>query len=75
MGDDTSADGFDQGGVPTFESVREKIEGRYATAVGAGELDAQTPQGRSVERQYEQRNQAAADKVEQIRRTMRDSAH
>ena len=41
--------GFDSAGVPTFESVRDKIEGRYATAQGGAELDAETAEGRSVE--------------------------
>ena len=27
--------GYTAGGVPTFESVREKIETRYGTAIGA----------------------------------------
>lgn len=31
---------YDSAGVPTFESVREKIETRYGTALGATELDA-----------------------------------
>ena len=45
--------GYDDAGVPTFESVREKIESRYATAEGAAELDAETAEGRSVEEEYE----------------------
>lgn len=34
---------YDSAGVPTFESVREKIETRYGTALGATELDAEKP--------------------------------
>ncbi|MGZ4530699.1 MAG: hypothetical protein ACXVYA_14005, partial [Mycobacterium sp.] len=45
--------GYDSAGVPTFESVREKIESRYATSQGAAELDAESAEGRSVEEQYE----------------------
>jgi phage shock protein A len=63
--------GFDSAGVPTFESVRDKIEGRYATAQGAAELDAETTEGRSVEEQYEDRRRAAAERLAQIRETMR----
>lgn len=63
--------GYTPGGVPTFESVREKIETRYGTAIGATELAAETPEGRSVEEQYEERQRAAAERVEQIRRAMR----
>lgn len=68
----TPADpGYDSTGVPTFESVREKIEGRYATAQGAAELDAESAQGRSVEEQYEERERAAAERLAQIRESMR----
>jgi phage shock protein A len=63
--------GFDTAGVPTFESVRDKIEGRYATAQGAAELDAETAEGRSVEEQYEERQHAAAERLAQIRESMR----
>ena len=63
--------GYDTAGVPTFESVREKIESRYATASGGAELDAETPQGKSVEEQYEERQRAAAERLAQIREAMR----
>jgi phage shock protein A len=62
--------GYTPGGVPTFESVREKIETRYGTAIGASELAAETPKGRSVEEQYEERQRAAAERLEQIRQSM-----
>ena len=45
--------GYSPTGVPTFESVREKIETRYGTAIGSAELDAETPEGRTVEEQYD----------------------
>ena len=63
--------GYTPGGVPTFESVREKIETRYGTAIGASELAAETPEGRSVEEQYEERQRAAAERLEQIRKSMK----
>ena len=63
--------GYTPDGVPTFESVREKIETRYGTAIGASELAAETPEGRSVEEQYEERQRAAAERLEQIRKSMR----
>lgn len=63
--------GYDDAGVPTFESVREKIESRYATAQGATELDAETAEGRSVEERYEERQRAAAERLAQIRQSMR----
>ncbi|SON63421.1 hypothetical protein MSIMFI_04952 [Mycobacterium simulans] len=62
--------GYDPAGVPTFESVREKIENRFATAQGAKELDAETPGGQSVEEQYEKRQRAAAERLAQIRESM-----
>jgi phage shock protein A len=62
---------YDSAGVPTFESVREKIETRYATAQGAAELDAETAEGRSVEEQYEERQREAAERLEEIRESMR----
>ena len=63
--------GYSDSGVPTFESVREKIETRYGTSLGAAELDAETPEGRTVEEQYEARERAAAERLEQIRESMR----
>lgn len=63
--------GYDNAGVPTFESVREKIESRYATAQGAAELDAESAEGRTVEEQYEERERAAAERLAQIRESMR----
>ena len=63
--------GYDSAGVPTFESVREKIETRYGTAVGGTELDAQSAQARNVEEQYDERQRAAAERLAQIRESMR----
>ena len=62
--------GYSDSGVPTFDSVREKIEIRYGTSLGAAELDAETPEGRTVEEQYEARQRAAAERLEQIRESM-----
>ena len=64
--------GYTASGVPTFESVREKIETRYGTALGSAELDAETPEGRAFEEQYEARQRAAHDKLEEIRASMHD---
>ena len=60
-------DRYDSAGVPTFESVREKIETRYAAAQGAAELDADSAEGRSAEEQYDERQRAAAQRLEEIR--------
>ena len=62
--------GYDDSGVPTFDSVREKIETRFGTAIGS-ELAAETTEGRSVEEQYEERQRAAAERLAKIRESMR----
>lgn len=64
--------GYTAAGVPTFDAVREKIETRYGTALGASELAAETPEGRSAEDQYEKRQQAAAERLRQIRESMHE---
>jgi phage shock protein A len=58
-------------GVPTFDFVRDRIEGRYATAVGSTELAEESAAGRSVAQQQEDRDAAARDRLEQIRRSIR----
>lgn len=63
--------GYTPGGVPTFESVREKIENRYGTSIGAAELAAETSEGRAADEQYEERQRAAAERLAQIRESMR----
>jgi len=66
--------GYTRSGIPTFDSVREKIETRYETSIGAAELDAESPEGRDVEQQYEERQRAAAERLAQIRESMRDDS-
>jgi phage shock protein A len=63
---------YDEAGVPTFEHVRDRIEGRYATALGTTELVEESASGRSVAQQQEDRDAAARERLEQIRRSMRD---
>ncbi|OBG94199.1 hypothetical protein A5697_02585 [Mycobacterium sp. E3251] len=63
--------GYDSAGVPTFDSVREKIENRYATSLGDAELDAESPEGRTVAEQYDERERAAAERLAEIRESMR----
>ena len=68
--------GYTPSGVPTFDSVREKIETRYGTAIGAAELDAESPEGRTVEEQYDARQRAAAERLAEIRKSMhKDERH
>jgi phage shock protein A len=64
--------GYTSSGVPTFESVREKIESRYTTSVGAVELRAESAQGRAMEEQDQARQRAAAERLAEIRESMRD---
>ncbi|OHU19094.1 hypothetical protein BKG76_21655 [Mycobacteroides franklinii] len=71
---DTPDPGYDDSGVPTFDSVRERIETRSGTAAGAAELDAVSDEGRSIEEQFEARSRAAAERLEEIRQSMRDEA-
>ena len=65
-----NATGYTEAGVPTFDFVRDRIEGRVATAQGQGALDAQTPEGRSLAQQEADRDAAARERLEQIRRSM-----
>ena len=70
--------GYTESGVPTFDSVREKIETRYGTSLGAAELDAETPEGHAAEAQYEARQRAAAERLAEIRKSMQsgdDASH
>lgn len=62
--------GYTDAGVPTLDGVREKIETRYATALGATELAEETSEVRTAEQQYAARQKAAADKLEEIRSSM-----
>ncbi|GAB2693042.1 hypothetical protein GCM10027089_13200 [Nocardia thraciensis] len=63
--------GYSASGVPTFESVRDKVEHRFGTAQGMGELDSQTPAGRSVEEQWEAREKTARERLDRIRKSVR----
>ena len=64
--------GYTSSGIPTFESVREKVETRCETSIGAAELDVESPEGRDVEEQYQQRQRAAAERLAQIRKSMHE---
>lgn len=66
----TPEPGYDDEGVPTFEFVRAKIESRFGAAHGAAELDAESPEGQLVESEFERRQQAAAERLAQIRESM-----
>lgn len=61
---------YDEKGVPSFDYVRDKIEGRHATSLGATELADATPQGRTAEEQFAEREKAAKAKLDEIRRSL-----
>ena len=56
---------YTEDGVPTFDFVRDKIENRNLTTEAAAEL-AGDPQ--HVQDQFEQREEAGRDRLEEIRR-------
>ncbi|MDX8035317.1 hypothetical protein SK803_34340 [Lentzea sp. BCCO 10_0856] len=60
--------GYTEDGVPTFDFVRDKIEGRHLTSEAATEL-AGDPQ--HTQDQFEQREEAGRDRLEEIRRSLR----
>ena len=62
--------GYTDGGVPTLDYVRDKIEGRYATALGMAELVGETDQARSLADQEAARKKAAEEKLAEIRRSL-----
>ncbi|HLU60398.1 MAG TPA: hypothetical protein VKZ81_33485 [Pseudonocardia sp.] len=61
---------YDEHGVPTFDHLRDKIESRYATSLGAAELAESTAAGRSVEEQEAERAAKAKAKLEELRRSL-----
>ncbi|OZM81091.1 hypothetical protein [Pseudonocardia sp. MH-G8] len=66
----TPAPDYDEHGVPSLDYVRDKIEGRYATSIGAAELAEGTAAGRDVEQQEADRAAAAKAKLDEIRRSL-----
>lgn len=61
---------YDEHGVPSFDYVRDRIEGRHAVSQGATELADATPEGRTVEEQFTERERAAKARLEEIRRSL-----
>ncbi|WP_300013816.1 hypothetical protein [Pseudonocardia sp.] len=59
---------YDDRGVPSFDHVRTKIEGRHATSQGMTELTADTPEARTVEDEMTERDRKAAERLAEIRR-------
>ena len=62
---------YNSAGVPSLDFVRDKIEGRYAQSLGSTELAQETPEARSFEEQATKRAEAAKEKLDAIRRSLR----
>ena len=60
--------------TPTLDEVRQKIERRYANAMGAAELAQNSVQGRMLEVQQASVQMAGHSRLEQIRASMRGEA-
>lgn len=63
--------GFTADGTPTFDAVRDRLEGRAARAMGTTELDAESAAGRTEREKFEERERAGKAKLEEIRRSMK----
>src|SRR5215831_3103868 len=61
------------GNTPSLEEVREKIERRYANAMGRAELASNSVEGRMLEVQKSTLDMAGANRLEQIRASMSGS--
>ena len=61
---------YTDAGVPTFNHVRDKIEERIGRAIGSEELAHETPAGRGVQEQWDAREKAAKERLEQIRKSL-----
>ncbi len=64
---------YTDAGVPSFDFVRDRIEQRYSTSVGATELAGLGTDNdlAALDKKIADRDQAAKDKLEQIRKSMR----
>ena len=59
------------GNTPSLDEVRQKIERRYANAMGSAELAQNSVQGRMMEVQQASVQMAGHSRLEQIRASMR----
>jgi phage shock protein A len=62
------------GNTPSLDEVREKIERRYANALGSAELAQSSVQGRMLEVEQAGVEMAGHSRLEQIRASMRGEA-
>jgi hypothetical protein len=63
---------YNEGGVPSFDFVRDKIENRYTTSVGSAELAGLGTENtaEALDKQLADREQAAKDRLAEIRRSL-----
>jgi phage shock protein A len=62
---------YNQAGVPSLDYVRDKIDARFGRSLGSTELAQETPEARSFEEQAAKREEAARDRLAEIRRSLR----
>jgi hypothetical protein len=64
---------YNEGGVPSFDFVRDKIENRYTTSVGSTEVAGLGTDNTvdALDKKIGDRDQAAKDRLAEIRRSMR----
>lgn len=62
---------YTDAGVPTFDYVRDRIEQRVGTTIGATELAEESAPAISLDEQMAERDRAGREKLEQIRKSMR----
>ncbi|MDN5916347.1 MAG: hypothetical protein L0I76_14800 [Pseudonocardia sp.] len=68
--DATPAPDYDEHGTPSLDYVRDKIDARFATSLGSTELAEDTTPARDQADQQAERDRKAADRLEEIRRSM-----
>ena len=61
---------YDDRGVPSFDYVRDRIEGRGAVARGTTELTGDTPESRTLDEQMADRDEKAREKLADLRRSL-----
>jgi hypothetical protein len=63
---------YNEGGVPSFDFVRDKIENRYTTSVGSTEVAGLGTDNTvdALDKKIADRDQAAKDRLAEIRRSM-----
>jgi hypothetical protein len=61
---------YTDAGVPTLDYLQDKVEKRYATSLGSTELAQGTAAGKSLAEQRAERDRLAAEKLEQLRKSL-----